>query len=290
MAKPVVLFISAGRAATQWLAWALGEAYSDLAVTRHEPLKAEYDLRRFLRHPERVAASPHAKAIHAHLDAIADDKTYIETGWTGLGLVPLFHERFGARLRLVQLYRHPVPSAISLLTHGLHDPDKDEDIAGWGQLDPGVDGVAQRDYAARWPSLTPFEKCLFQWTEIHLYGAELRRAYPKTPFLVVKSEDMFVPETGALRRIVEFAGLPAREEFFAATSHRVDRYTRYTRHEFDPGAVLDHPRTIELAQAQGYDSAGLDAAALRRRYRRTLRNKLRRAGRNFGRHFRKPDR
>lgn len=287
MAKPIVLFISAGRAGTQWLAWALGEAYADLAVVTHEPLKAEYDLRKFLRHPERVAGSPHAKAIHAHLDAIANDKTYIETGWTGLGLVPLFYERFGARLRLVQLYRHPVPSAISLLTHGLHDPDKDEDIAGWGQLDPGVDGVVQRDYAARWPSLTPFEKCLFQWTEIHLYGAELRRTYPKTPFLEVKSEDMFVPGTGALRRIAEFAGLPAREEFIAATSRRIDRYTRYTRQDFDPGEVRAHPRTVELALAQGYDLAAIDTASLRRRYRRNLLNALRRARRNVGRHFRK---
>ena len=290
MPRAVTLFITPGRAGTQWLAWMLETYYGDLARVSHEPLGAEYNLRRFLRRPEAVAGSSEEPAIRAHLDAInrlPEEQVCIETGWTGVGCIPLFQERFGERLRLVQLLRHPVPNAISLMSQGMHRPGGTDDVVDWGQLDPRTDGVAQTEYAERWAGLSPYERCLFQWTEIHLHGEELERQTEPARFLRVRAEDMFRVESGALERIVRFAGLDFRPDCLDGLGKRVDDYARFTGAEFDWQEILRHEGTVALARRAGYALDGIDVGALRRRYRRTPLNALRRAGRTLMRHFRR---
>jgi hypothetical protein len=135
----VVLFLSCGRSGTQWLAEVLSRTYGDLAVVTHEPLKRGYFPKRFFRRPEAYATSPDGGLLADHMDWVAEvteRRIYFETGWPCFPAIPLFRDRFGDRLRLVHLVRHPVPTAASLVTHQYYDPDCKTEVVLTGQLEP----------------------------------------------------------------------------------------------------------------------------------------------------------
>ncbi len=279
MPKSVVLVVSPGRSGTQWLARVLNDHYGEKTVVDHEALRAEYCLTKFLRHPERYADAAEKAAIDAKFDAIAaleNDLVYIETGWTAVGAIPLFIERFGAKVRVLQLTRHPVANAISSLTHGLYAPERSDTIAEWGQLTPANADVIQKDYNARWDSMSIYERCLFQWTEIHLYGEEIASELGSDRFLRVRSEDAFDIESGVLEQIIGFMGLEFDPSCADAASHAVDGFVRFTNQPFDWRQIHHHDRTIALAARCGYDLDAVDEAALDRRYRFSPANRLRR--------------
>src|SRR5947199_1228789 len=109
------VFLSTGRAGTQWVASVLRANYSDLAVVTHEPIAEAYRPRDFYRRyedPEAVAAIPE---VAAHLDRVCQilqSRDYIETGWPVYAAIPLVVGRFPGRARVVHLLRHPVRTAL----------------------------------------------------------------------------------------------------------------------------------------------------------------------------------
>ncbi len=269
--KPrIFLFISTGRCGTQWLATNLDDLYRDQAVVTHEPLGPRYRPREFFRAYDQTALMEEVAEVAAHLDRIAQIEQrflYIETGWPLFATIPLFVERFGSLLGLVHLTRHPVPSAISHMVHHCYGGSpRDDDYTRLAALDPMCPRVFQPQYAELWRDLSPYEKCLFWWTEVQLYAEEIEALYPEAAFYRVKSEEML--EGGeALAGLIEFLGLPHRDELTTRTRRRVDEWSHQTELEFEWRKVYNHRPTLDAAAALGYDAADVDEAALTARYK-----------------------
>lgn len=266
----ILLFLTTGRSGTQWLADNLATFYREDAVVTHEPLGARYEPRAHFRRYEQDE-NQHPAEVREHLDwidEISREKTYIETGWPLFATVPIFLARFGARVRIVHLVRHLVPTAVSHMVHQCYfgSPRRDE-YTVLGALDPSLPGTIQTQEVQRWSSLSPFEKCLFWCTEVHLYGRELQERFATTPFHRLRAEDLFSGDEDALRGLVEFLGLPYRGSLAASSSERVDRWQHRTELDFDWRQIFDHPQAVELSHSLGYDLDSVDQDALDRRYR-----------------------
>lgn len=265
----VCLFLSSGRCGTQWLASVLERMYSDVAVVTHEPIGPAYRPRRAFRAPDATERVLRVDAVREHvrsIERILETKSYVETGWPSCVAIPLFLERFGERFKLVQLVRDPVPTAMSLVTHGFF-AGRDDDWATEAMLDPASPGVVQTEYAERWPALSPYEKCLFAWTEIHLYGEALREL--SVPMMTIRTEDVVGP-TSALRDLIAFLGLPDRSLPAGAAAEQIDSYRFQAPDPVDWRQIFDHRRTVALAATYGYAWDALDESALERRYRGPL--------------------
>ncbi len=266
----IFLFLSTGRCGTQWLAENLGGLYSEDAVVTHEPLGARYVPRAHFRRYDQQEHE-HPAEVRAHLDWVEEvsrDKLYIETGWPLFATLPIFFARFGERVRIVHLVRHLVPTAVSHMVHQCYfgSPRRDEYTA-LATLDPSLPGTIQREEFARWSRLSPFEKCLFWCTEVHLYARELRDRFPATAFHRMRAEDLFSGDERALRALMEFLRLPYHASLAGRSSERVDQWHHRTHLEFNWRQIFDHPMAVELCRSLGYDLDRVDQDALDRRYK-----------------------
>jgi hypothetical protein len=161
-------------------------------------------------------------------------------------------------------------------THGYYQ-GREDNCSKLGQLTPFDPGILQSHYAKTWEQMTPYEKCLFHWTEINLYAEELFRAYPNVPQLRILSEDLFSPECSGLKEVLEFLSLPLRPEIVEFARTRVDRFRLKTSLNLEWEAVFRHPETVAMAERLGYRFDEMDSRALRSRYAETMLGKLKRA-------------
>lgn len=272
--------ISTGRCGTQWLANALGGSHADQAVVEHEPLGPAYRPKETLRSSDGLAELAARGRLAEHLDRIdrvLGQRTYVECGWPAFAAVPLFIERYAPRLRLVHLVRHPVPTALSYLTHGFYRPTKNhKEYMARAQLDPFDAGIVNRQYQGRWKSLSAFEMCLFQWLEIHTWAEEIKRTYPEVPLLTVRMEDLFGANGGVvLDGITDLAGLPRRPAIHRLRSERMDKWRLRTEEDIQWRRVFLHPEVVSLARHYGYDFRGFEKGRLAQRYRAPLVRRLR---------------
>lgn len=275
-------FLSTGRCGTQWLTASLREHYPDGLTVEHEPLGPLYRPRTYFRSyadPGAVLAVPE---VRDHVERIASEHHYVETGWPVFAALPLLAERFGDRLRVVHLTRHPIPTALSHLAHSSYaGSPRDDAYTSHATLGPSDPNVFHPEYADRWDDLTPYEKCLFWWTEVNLFGLEFPERLASIPFLRVQSERLLGGERDALERLVEFMELPWDDAWVGQTQHVVDRWQHRTDRDVDPLQVLGHPATVDAARRLGYDIEDVDLAALEARYRGEPDSGLDRVGR-FG--------
>ena len=266
-APTVIAFLSTGRCGTQWLTHALEALYPGQLSVEHEPLGPLYRPRRFFRRyddPERMLELPD---VAAHVERIAREERYVETGWPLFAALPLFARLFPERLGVVHLTRHPVPTALSHLAHSSYAGSaRDDEYTRLATLGPRDPGVFQPEYAGRWDRLSPYEKCLFWWTEVSLFGLEFPERVPQVPFLRLKSEDLLAGDGETLERLLDFMDLPSHDGWRLETRRRVDRWNHRTDRRVDPLEVRRHPRTLEAAQRLGYDAAGIDVGTLEARY------------------------
>ncbi len=281
MAAPaIVAFLSTGRCGTQWLAAGLRDLYPSIAV-EHEPIGPLYKPRRYFRCYDNPEAPLQEPQVRRHLERIEQERRlYVETGWPLFAALPLFARRFPNRLRVVHLTRHPVPSAMSHLSHNSYaGSGRDDSYTRWATLAPDDPGVLQAGYAARWEALAPFEKCLFWWTEVHGYALELPERLGSVPFLRVQSEHLLRGERPELERLLRFMELPWQDGWLQHTGRLVDRWHHRTDEAVDPLQALEHEMTLTVARRLGYDVAGVDVVALGARYRGRPDDGLDRVGR-----------
>lgn len=249
--------MSTGRCGTQWLARTLAGAYADVAVVKHDPVGARYRPREFYRQWDRaheVARIPDvAREIGVMRESIAE-REYIDTGWASYAALPYLIAEFGeANVRIVHLVRHPVPTAVSLVSLDMYAPGRRRDE--WtelGMVDPSTPHVALTGYATRWQMLSAFEKCLFWWTEINQYAEDLSARYPRVSFIRVQAEEMFSAEKGGLRRITDHFGLPYRPAIAGATGERYDRWRFGLDEVIDWRQANNHPELLALMKKYGY--------------------------------------
>jgi hypothetical protein len=267
MPAMVVAFLSTGRCGTQWLASGFAQNHPELAV-EHEPIDVLYKPRRYFRRYDDPGASLAERAVREHVAAIAaTSRPYVETGWPLFAALPLFAARFPDRLRVVHVTRHPVRCAMSLLSHRSYagSPLRSP-ISRWGTLGPKDRNVFHPEYAARWRKLSPYEKCLYFWTEVSLYGLEFPQRFPDIPFLRVRSEDLLGGERPALEGLLRFLDLPWTDGWLGHVGESVDSWHFHTDEAVEPSEVLRHQATLEVAAEFGYDVGRVNLGALRARY------------------------
>lgn len=268
--RPIFLFLTTGRCGTQWLATNLDRLYRAVATVTHEPLGALYEPRRHFRRFEQEP-SDHPAVVRGHLawvEQVSRDKTYVETGWPVFATIPLFLDRFGDRVRIVHLVRHLVPTAVSHMVHQCYfGSPRVDDYTQLGALDPSVPGALQDHDRDEWESFTPYERCLYWCTEVHLYGRELRRRFTDTPVHMTRAEDLFDGDLEALRALTDFLELPFDPSLADRSSERVDQWHHRTHLDFDWREIFKHPASVDVCRSLGYELDSVDSDELDRRYR-----------------------
>jgi len=266
MTRTAIFFFSTGRCGTQWLAEHLGRIYGDLATVAHEPLHLGYRPRELYGIQDKTELPENSELLshRAYIRGLSEGESYFETGWPCWAAVPFFISCFPGRVRIVHLTRHPVHTAISWVSHGVFCPPflpglHPEKV--W--LSPFDQGVQFTGYRERWAVMTPYEKALFFWAEVHSCGLRLE-TQSGVPWLRIRYEDLFSGK--ALPALLDFMALPRREEIFSALQLRTDKFRYIIPGRVNVGAVKDHPDVIQTAVKLGYDVHNYDEAEISRRY------------------------
>jgi hypothetical protein len=265
---------SAGRCGTQWLASAFNTYYSDLVDARHEPLTFKYSPRTLIRSPLPFEEHPNYPIIDSHLRRIADilvSRIYLETGWPVIGALRLMYDRFGSRIRIVHLTRHPVYSACSMVTHRYYLSNRNDGYTAYAILQPTDSSVIHSEFIERWSGMSAFERCLFHWTEINAYILDLREHLAgDVHWFQTRMEDLFDPQKEALAELVEFLGLPSRAKFLSLRDKRVDQFATVTRQPLNLTDINKYPEVVELASLLGYNVDDVDEDGIKARYHQHL--------------------
>jgi hypothetical protein len=261
------MFLTTGRCGTQWLTATLAELYPHVHV-EHEPIGPLYAPRRHFRRwegSERILEEP---AVAEHLKGILSEQTdYIETGWPLFPTLPYLAREAPERLRVVHLTRHPVPTSLSHLAHSsFAGSERDDSFTRLATLAPTDERVFQPEYEAGWTTLTPYEKCLYWWTEVNLFGLEFAERAAHIPLLRVAAEPLLAGVPEVRDGLLSFLGLPDHPGWAAATKRVVDRWQHHTDQPVEPRLVARHQRAVLTAAILGYDALSFDLQALRGRY------------------------
>ena len=260
-----VFILSTGRCGTQWIAKVLADRYGDQLEVEHEPLEDRYRPRQAL--AEAAEKNPSlSPEVRVHADAIERRiavRPYLECGHPCWSSIPFLARRFAGRVRIVHLTRHPVPTCYSWLAHRAFRIPLAAHIPAKILLSPLDVGIEFKEYEAIWNGLTPFEKCLFYWAEIHAFGIRCQSRLG-VPWLRLKYEDLFGGD--GLKQLLAFLDLAPQENHPDDTSRLVDEYRYLTDDRTDWRITRNHPQVIRLATELGYRWDDVDEAALRRRY------------------------
>jgi tetratricopeptide (TPR) repeat protein len=192
--------------------------------------------------------------INKHLSNITNiikNKIYIETGWPCYPAIPLFYKIFKKNLKVVHLIRHPVNVACSIMTHGYYQK-RNDDYVKYAQLDPFMSGIIYTEYRNLWNSMSPYEKCLFWWTEINRYALELQEKLSDIPFLQVRFEDLVGQSTKTLEELITFLCLPLRQNLYATNDTKIDYYRFNTNIRIKWRQIFKHQHTLLLAEKFDY--------------------------------------
>ena len=202
--------------------------------------------------------------VRSHIARIVQsEKAYVETGWPLCAALPLLAELLGYRLHVVHLTRRPVTSALAHLAAGAYaGSEREDDYTRLATLGPRDRGVFQPHYEGTWHHLSPYEKCLFWWTEVNLFGLELPGRLRPTCFIRVKAEKLLAGERRELERLLGFIRLPWDERWLAREDANEVGWQCSVPEHVDPLEVHRHPTTIEVAAKLGYDVAALTRGEL----------------------------
>jgi hypothetical protein len=262
--------ITTARSGTQWLAKMLRDAYPDTLRVEHEPVGYRYRPVVNLRDLERQRSLLHDPIVADHFASIdatlQAGRSYVEVGFPAFALYPLLRERFGDRVRILELVRHPIRVAASLVTQRWYTTPGRDDVRDTVALSPWSSGVLLGEYADRWSSMSAFEKGLYYWYEVHAYGREVSRLCPPDRFGLITFKDL-VEDEATRRGLVDFLGLPDREAFYERSAREVDSYRHRTPEPIDVTLVQGHPPIVQLAEELGFRLSAVEQAAVDNRYR-----------------------
>jgi hypothetical protein len=263
-------FLSTGRCGTQWVTEALRGVLGDRAEVEHEPLHNDYVPRRMLGASEPAPIGGRAaRRMAEHADRIERTlatRDYVEAGHPCWGALPWLMLRFRGRMRVVHLVRHPVPTAVSWLSHGAFAPPLLPHLPAKELIAPTDAGVSFPEYAAQWAALTAYEKCLYFWAEVNALGLRLERD-GGVSWQRLRYEDVFSSDKAALGRLGEFLGRDAVELRAVDAARQVDEHRFALASAPDLALIARHPRILAVADSLGYDGMKFDAAAIAARFR-----------------------
>lgn len=268
----LVLCLSAGRSGTQWLAKIIEECCSRDVVVTHEPISYNYMPKLTLRGKMFESVYRECKILRDHLEYIDDllssGKNYVELGWPIFSWIPFFVEKYKTRVRLIHLTRHPVYYACSHATHNYYRPEvRSDGYVKYAQLDPYDLGVKHKEYRDIWNGLTVYEKCLYQWLEIHDYALDLHEHYPDVKYVLVKMEDMIKMESSSIQAIADITGIERqRIQSSSIAKVVVDKFRGKTRIGWNLKCIHNHGEVIRMANLLGYKVDNFDIKQIFWRY------------------------
>ena len=206
-------------------------------------------------------------ALVAHVEDIErrlETGSYLECGHPCWSSLSWLIDRLPGRIRIVHLTRHPVPTALSWLTHSAYLAPLLPHLGERVLLTPFDPGAAFPQYQTRWPALQPFEKCLYYWAEVNAFGLRLAE-FARVPWFRLRYEDLF--EGLALADLLTFLDLPPREELLETRSQVVDRH-RFVAPCAPPALEVlgSHEPVLSVAGALGYDMESPDPGSYLGRY------------------------
>jgi len=262
-------FITTARSGTQWLAHGLATHYEDELCVAHEPIGYAYRPKLYLRAHEQMDELKTLPAVQEHLERIhrtLRTKPYVEVGFPCFAMAPLLLRELGTQLHLVQLVRHPVRVAASLVTHRWYQNTRKDTLSEDIELAPSDPGVVQKHYMRRWAKMTPYEKGLFYWTEVHLFGRDTEQTHPSVPFHRVRFEDL-IDSPDAMMDLAAFLDIPYRTAWGKSIDTPVDHYAHRTPIPINASLIRFHETTVRMAERFGYDMARVDLRGIESRYR-----------------------
>ena len=256
----VRFLLSTGRTSTQNLASILADSLPQVTV-EHEGIGPDYHSRRVFRRPRNYfgVLGKHVQIQRKLIeieDLLAEDKSYIDVGWTSYAWLPYFAARFGESLRFAHLVRNPFSVAASHATHGIFVPNvsrgrRTERIAAIHPNDPTV---YHKNVAENAETFSPFEKNLFNWLEINQFALEQHDVPGFSG--IYKFEDLYAANDPKLKLFLNrFAG-PAQ---YNVSSPPVDKVQRILR--TDIGEIQEPllNAVLNLAIKLGYSTTELEA-------------------------------
>ena len=196
------------------------------------------------------------------LSSCSSWSSHVRTGWAHFAALPWLYEALEGRMRVVHLYRNPITTSLSLTTQKLYERI---DWVTASALSPHDSGTFQNHLKKDWTQMSQYEKCLFYWTEIHLYGQQLKHENPSWRWHDLRFEDLFGSDIFELRRLVEFSGLSFMPEIMKLQKKRTDNYVHKTNTQ-NWRLIERYPITCELANGLGYHIADTNIKALADRY------------------------
>lgn len=262
--SPVLVTLTMPRAGTTLLHSLSKTAWGDAVRVEHEPLQHAARLRHFFRcfEEERRREAMEDPAIGEFVRGVERDarsRSVLLFGNTLSHLAPLLADVVGDRLRLLHLHRNPVATSASIYVKSRPewwDIPGFEDAPYGLRISPFDPPARFVEYRERWSSMSRFERILYQWLERNAFAVETGRRYPETPFLSIRSEELFADVPGVFRRIAEFAGLALPSEGVVEESGRQNRAWQRSLEQrpLDDRwrAYESHPRVLELARALGH--------------------------------------
>jgi hypothetical protein len=262
-----IFLLSTGRCGTQWVASYLEREQSDRVWVEHEPLHNRYSPRKMLGSRDPSSLGPKLSGpILSHVSDIErrlETRTYVECGHPCWSAIPYLADQLKRRVRVVHLVRHPIPTALSWLTHQAYCPPLAPHLEEKVLLSPFDRGIQFEEYRDGWDELTPYEKALYYWAEVNAYALRLEEELD-APWLRIKYEDLFWGQ--GLERFTEFVGLPLAGTGLESKRRLVDEYRYVTDAWWDWRLIENHPRVLEIARQLGYDPLDVDEMFLRERY------------------------
>ena len=266
---PISLTVSPGRSGTRFLYSTFLENFSDKGYVSHELLHPNvakpavfhrgYDKSTQIE----MLRDPRILDLTRFWLQQAKQGPVVDFGFTMSSLIPAFYEKFGEQLRILVLHRHPISVAASFAIRGHYTQDKSP---AWA-ISPMHARVLYPQFKKHWDSLSRFEKCLFRWLEVTMYGLELSNIFPDVPYLIMPSDRIFKSDE-ALREVADFLGFPTTQQIKRSQDKNISeiQYLERWPVESEWRGYKKFPELIELAERLGYNMEENYVAEIIRRY------------------------
>ncbi|MGH8046033.1 MAG: sulfotransferase [Chthoniobacterales bacterium] len=223
-----VFFIGSGRSGTRMIFKLLAgqpdvEVYHEFACTHIQPVAALYAMGRITA----TEAAEKFKALHGAEIHYSQAKYWMDCSnklsWIIepiLSVLP--HAKFVLVVRdgrkVSSSYFHKLPDemyddrSVAILDAWLKEPDRHpmpppEKKYWWNIPQAG------QPFAGEFPGFDHFQRCCYQWRESNRIVLEAFEKLPAAQAATFKLEDM-ATDPAALRRMIEFTGIPYEESFF----------------------------------------------------------------------------
>ncbi len=240
-----------------------------MADVRHEPIRHNYLPPHYYREYEATDCALESAVIAGHVQSLerdASSRHYVEVSWQNFAAIPMLVEKFGKRIKLVHVYRHPISNCFSLLAHRFYYPKVLRGDSSRALLNPDIDNMLTVEDGGSWDSYSPFEKCLHYWMEINSYVGELQERYPHIPMLSVSAEGLFDTTGETFERVVEFIGLPNRSVPKEDLDRRIDKFSKRAVLIDRWESIFEFPKIVAKAESLGYDFENISDAKLLAKY------------------------